>query len=386
MGERIPGGSEHSGRHDGYSRHRPDGRDALGALLEMADREAAAADKRRRLDARVAAAVVDAGFARHFVPVEWSGTAGSFARLIADASAVAEACAATGWCAALYAAHGRLAAYLPERGQRDVWSPGPDVRIAASVVPPQGSAAAVPGGWRLDGEWRTASGVDHAEWVLLASWTPGSDGAREHRVFAVPRAELTIRDTWDAVGLRGSGSNSVSGEGITVPAHRSFTLGALLRPLPGAARCHRVPYPMVAAPIFAAPVLGAARAAVRAWTAECVRPETRRPGQDLLLASASARVHAAGLLLAGTAERADQGESTPLAVAENRRDAATAAAWCREAVNDLFHASGMRGQSPHSRVQRAWRDVTTAASHGALGLDAAAGAYADAALAGGGRR
>lgn len=256
MGERMPGGSEHSGRHDGYSRHRPDGRDALGVLLKMADREAPAVDERRRLDARVAAAVVDAGFARHFVPVEWGGAAGSFARLIADASAVAEACAATGWCAALYAAHGRLAAYLPERGQREVWSQGPDVRIAASVVPPQGSAAAVPGGWRLDGEWRTASGVDHAEWVLLASWTPGSDGAREHRVFAVPRAELTVRDTWDSVGLRGSGSNSVAGEGITVPAHRSFTLGALLRPLPGAARCHRVPYPMVAAPIFAAPVLG----------------------------------------------------------------------------------------------------------------------------------
>ncbi|QTE01860.1 oxidoreductase [Streptomyces cyanogenus] len=386
-GERIPGGgSEQRGPGDMTDRHRTDGRDGLGRLLEVAGQDARGADERRRLDPRVAAAVVDAGFARHFVPAKWGGTAGSFARLLADASAVAEACAATGWCAALYAAHGRLAAYLPERGQREVWAHGPDVRIAASVVPPQGNATPVPGGWRLDGEWRTASGVDHAEWVLLASWTPGLDGTREHRLFAVPRAELSVRDTWDSVGLRGSGSNSVTGEGITVPAHRSFTLGALLRPLPDAARCHRVPYPMVAAPIFAAAVLGAARAALRAWTAECVRPEARRPGQDLLLASASARVHAAGLLLEGTAVRADRGEITPLTVAENRRDAATAAAWCREAANDLFHASGMRGQSPHSRVQRAWRDVTTAASHGALGLDAAADAYADAALAGGDTR
>ncbi|ROP55782.1 alkylation response protein AidB-like acyl-CoA dehydrogenase [Streptomyces sp. PanSC9] len=356
------------------------GRPARDLLVEVARQDAQAADERRRLGPQVAAALVDAGFPRHFVPVRWGGTAGTFTQLLADASAVAEACAAAGWCAALYAAHGRLAAYLPERGQQDLWADGPDVRIAASVVPPQGRATAVTGGWRLDGEWRTASGVDHAEWVLLASWTPGADGAREHRVFAVPREELSVLDTWVSVGLRGSGSNSVTADGIVVPAHRSFTLGALLTPLPDAARCHRVPYPMVAGLMFAAPVLGAARGALRAWADDCVQEGSRRPGQNLLLARASARLHAAGLLLEGAADRADRQGTTPLAVAENRRDAATAAAWCREAVDDLFHASGLRGQSPDSLLQRAWRDVTTAAAHGALGLDAAADAYADAAL------
>ncbi|MCF2436665.1 hypothetical protein LV779_30845 [Streptomyces thinghirensis] len=156
----------------------------------------------------------------------------------------------------------------------------------------------------------------------------------------------------------------MAADGVVVPVHRSVTLNALLCPLPDAARCHRVPYPMVAAPIFAAPVLGAARAALRAWTDECLTTQAPGPGQNLLLSGASARIHAAGLLLAGTAERADQYEITPLTVAENRRDAATAAALCREAVDDLFHASGMRGQSPGSALQRAWRDVTTAAGHG----------------------
>ncbi|MFD5877022.1 oxidoreductase [Streptomyces sp. NPDC060322] len=355
-------------------------------LVEVARQDAEGAEQRRRLGPPVAAAIIDAGFPRHFVPVRWGGAAGSFARLLADTATVAEACAATGWCAGLYAAHGRLAAYLPEPGQRELWAHGPDVLIAASIVPAQGCAVGVGGGWRLDGEWRTASGVDHADWVLLASWTLGDDGLQEHRIFAVPREHISVRDTWDSVGLRGSGSNSVQVEGIVVPAHRSFTLGTLLRPLSDAARCHRVPYPMVAAPIFAAPVLGAARAALRAWTEDYLQNSPRRPGQNLLLARVSARIHAAGLLLEGAAGRADQGEVTPLAVAENRRDAATAAALCREAADDLFHASGMRGQSPGSRVQRAWRDVTTAAGHGALGLDAAADAYADSALASGGGR
>ena len=349
-------------------------------LAEAARRDAHGAEERRWLGPEVAAALVDAGFPRHFVPTKWRGEAGSFAGLLADTAAVAEVCAATGWCAALYAAHGRLASYLPEQGQRDLWAHGPDVRIAASVVPPQGRATVVPGGWRLDGEWRLASGVDHAEWVLLASWTPVDDG-REHRIFAVPRGALTVRDTWHSVGLRGSGSNSVTAGGVVVPAHRSFPLSALLRPLPDAARCHSVPYPMVAALIFAAPVLGAARAALRAWTDECVQGEPHRPGRSLLLAGASARVHAAGLLLVCAADRADRGDITPLTVAENRRDAATAALLCREAADELFHASGTRGQSPDSLVQRAWRDITTAAGHGALALDGAADAYLEAALA-----
>lgn len=361
-------------------------REAFRLLTKLARHDAPDAEEQRVLTGQVAAALVDAGFPRHFVPARWGGTAGSFARLVADASAVAQACAATGWCAALFAAHGRLAAYLPEQGQRELWAQGPDVRIAASIVPPQGRATATADGWRLDGEWRTASGVDHAEWVLLASWTLGPDGLREHRLFAVPCAELTVRDTWDPVGLRGSGSNNVRADGVVVPVHRSFTLGALLGPLPDAARCHRVPYPMVAGLIFAAPVLGAARAALRAWTDECGPSVPGKPGRSLLLAATSARIHAAGLLLEYAADRADRGAVTPLSVAENRRDAATAAAMCREAVDELFHASGMRGQSSDSRVQRAWRDVTTAAGHGALDLETAAAAYAEAALASGGER
>ncbi|WP_371483597.1 oxidoreductase [Kitasatospora sp. NBC_00315] len=367
-------------------RSAPGSQEALNSLTELARHGAATAEEQRRLSPQVAAALVDAGLPRHFVPARWGGAAGSFARVLADASAVAEACAAAGWCAALFAAHGRLAAYLPEEGQRELWADGPDPRIASSIIPPQGRATEVAGGWRLDGRWRTASGVDHAEWVLLASWTEGPEGIREHRIFAVPRAELTVRDTWDPVGLRGSGSNSVTSEGIVVPAHRSFTLCALLGPLPGAARCHQVPYPMVAGLIFAAPVLGAARAALRAWTDECGPTASGRPGWSLLLAGASARIHAAGLLLECSADRADRGAITPLSVAENRRDAATAAVLCREAVDELFHACGMRGQAPDSRVQRAWRDVTTAAGHGALDLGTAAGAYADAALAAWGTR
>ncbi|MCM3265201.1 oxidoreductase [Streptomyces thermoviolaceus] len=352
---------------------------ADGDLLAAARRDASAAEQAGRLTPEVAAALTRAGFPRHFVPREQGGAAGEFGPLVTATATVAEACASTAWCAALFAAHGRLAAYLPPDGRREIWAGGPDRRIAAAVVPPQGRAVKERDGWRLDGTWRPASGVDHADWVLLASWVPAPTG-REHRIFAVPRSELTVEDTWDACGLRGTGSNTVRAEGVRVPEHRSVPLQTLLRPQPGAARCHTVPFPMVAALIFAAPALGIARGALRAWTAERAGAPARHPATHTVLAEASARIHAAGLLLDGAAARADRGEITALTVAENRRDAATAATLCREAVDSLFRASGLRAHTPGSVLQRAWRDATTLASHGTLDTDAAARAYAEAVL------
>jgi alkylation response protein AidB-like acyl-CoA dehydrogenase len=348
-------------------------------LIAAARRDAAAAEAAGRLTPQVAAALTRAGFPRHFVPRDRGGAAGEFGPLVSATAQVAEACASAAWCAALFAAHGRLAAYLPPDGRREVWADGPDQRIAAAVVPPQGQAVAQDGGWRLDGAWRPASGIDHADWVLLASWTPGPAG-RQHRIFAVPRSELAVEATWDSCGLRGTGSNTVRAEGVRVPEHRSMPLETLLRPQPGAARCHAVPFPMVAALIFAAPLLGIARGALRTWTAERTGGPAPHPATHTVLAEASARIHAAGLLLDGAAARADRGEITSLAVAENRRDAATAATLCREAVDSLFRAAGLRAHARDSVLQRAWRDATTVAAHGTLDADAAARAYAEAVL------
>ncbi|WP_380283213.1 oxidoreductase [Kitasatospora purpeofusca] len=353
---------------------------AVAELAGLARRDAVRAEAGRRLTEEVAAGIRRAHFPRHFVPSRWGGTAGEFGVLVTAVAELAESCAGAAWCAALYASHGRLAAYLPPEGQRDLWGDGPDVRIAASVVPPQGRAERLGDGWQLDGVWRLASGADHAEWILLAAWT-GSEDAREHRVLAVPRADLTVLDTWHSAGLRASGSTSVSAEAVHVPGHRTLVLDTLLAPQEGAARCHTVPYPMVAALLFAAPLPGIARAALREWTAGARRAAVPHPAAHTVLAGASARIRMAELLLDGAAGRADRGEVTALAVAENRRDAATAAAVCREAVDTLFLAAGVGAQDPASLLQRAWRDATAVAAHRTLDADAAARGYAQAVLA-----
>lgn len=346
-------------------------------LGDVAARHAAEVDRRRRLCRESVVALADAGFARHFVPSRWGGGAGGFVALVEAAAAVGEACPATAWCAVLFAAHGRIAAYLPEPAQREIWGQGPDTLIAASVMPPAGRATAVTGGWLLRGEWGRASGVDFAGWVLVACTVSGDTV----RIFAVPAGDCLVKDTWRTVGMRGTGSNSLTLDDVFVPAHRTVGLADLLHTRhPARARCHNIAYPLVAALMFASPLVGAARGAVADWIATGAARLAADHDARHALARSSAEILAAGLLLREAADRADQGPVDATTVAENRRDAAVATQLCVSAVDRLFSTRGSQGLAEDDPVQRRWRDIHAAASHATLRLATAADAYTQAVL------
>lgn len=408
----------------------------LAAARAQAAAAAATADHDRRLAPQTAEALTDAGFARHFVPRRWGGPEGEFAALVEAAAAVAEGCPSAAWCGMLWAAHSRFAAFLPRQGQREIWGASPDVRIAAAVMPPSGTAVPVGDthgeggiGWRVSGEWHTVSGVGDSDWVLLGAWEhrrpddgPGEDpeedpdggpqegdgdgdrgergargggngtaGPRWSRVFAVPAAEagLTVRDTWDSVGLRGTGSGSVVANRVFVPRHRSFRFADLLSGT-GApdvrARCHTVPAQLAGGLMFAAPALGAARGALRVWIGWAAGGPPGGPANRdsasvrETLVRASAEIDAAGLLLVEAARRADTDPVTDLLVARNQRDAAIAADLLVTAVERLLRTGGAHARDGSGELSRLWRDVHTVAAHGVLRLEPAAVAYAAAAL------
>ncbi|MFD7989483.1 oxidoreductase [Kitasatospora indigofera] len=242
--------------------------DLLGHAAVVAARNAGRAERERRLCGETVQALVDAGFARHFVPRRWGGEEGGFAELVARSAVLAErGCPCAAWCGALLAAHGRIASFLPERGRAQVWAHGPDARIAAALAPPAGTVLPVAGGLVLSGRWTCASGVDFADWVLLAAWE-GRGAERRARVLAVPAGDLGVLDTWDSPGMRGTGSNSVFAESVHVPYHRTFLLADLTAGRPGAGlpRCHGAPAHLAGALMFAAPALGAATRALHLWT------------------------------------------------------------------------------------------------------------------------
>jgi alkylation response protein AidB-like acyl-CoA dehydrogenase len=67
------------------------------------------ADETFRLDPVVVKAVLAAGFARHFVPSAYGGTAGTFSELSRALVTLGTGCAATSWSAS-------IAAICPRRG------------------------------------------------------------------------------------------------------------------------------------------------------------------------------------------------------------------------------------------------------------------------------
>ncbi|MCX4810539.1 acyl-CoA dehydrogenase family protein [Streptomyces sp. NBC_01239] len=366
-------------------------------VAEVAARHTEEAETARRLSPEVVRAVLDAGFARHFVPVAHGGEAGGFAELTAAVGLVGEGCTSAGWAASLAAYAGRYAAFLPEEGQAEIWADGPDALLAGALMP-SGKAEPVAGGWLLSGEWKYISGVHFADWALACAAVPAEgpqdpDVRPEVRFFAVPRADFTIEDSWFTVGMRGTGSDTLVLADAFVPEHRTLARSVVHtgRAPASDARCHIVPMHAVNALPFAAPLVGAARGALRAWIARTGARVDRRgravgeqPSTQVALARSAAEVDAAELLILRTAAVADGTERPPEGeeAVRGARDLALAVELLVSAVDRVFRTSGTSGQSSADPVQRFWRDVNCAASHVALSFETAGAAYGAWALSG----
>ena len=81
----------------------------------------------------------------------------------------------------------------------------------------------VEGGYRINGQWVSASGIDHAtHFVTLAACEIRSTPIRSPAVLLMLRRdEFDILDDWHVMGMQGTGSKSVVAKDLFVPAHRA---------------------------------------------------------------------------------------------------------------------------------------------------------------------
>lgn len=254
-----------------------------------------------------------------------------------------------------------MGAFLPEQGQAELWADGPDAFVAGALIP-SGRAEPADGGWRLTGEWPFTSGINHADWALVAAPVPHGDTFTPY-FLAVSRGQFTIRDTWHSIGMRGTGSNTLVLDDVYVPAHRAFDRDAMLlgRPIGSTARCHTVPLRALSGILFATPALGGARGAMRAWIAGT----GGRIGADIV-ADVAGRIEMAALLLQRVADSCDAGGVSRDDTVRNPYHCAIATDILVTATERMFRAAGSRGQLTTSPLQRFWRDLHCLASHTAL--------------------
>ncbi|MFF5860131.1 acyl-CoA dehydrogenase family protein [Streptomyces sp. NPDC012751] len=343
-------------------------REAAAVVARHADR----ADRERALPAEAAEAVVGAGFARHFVPERWGGTAGGATALLHAVAAVAEGCTSAAWCGAVLAGAARMGAYLPEEGQGELWAKGADTVVVGALVP-RGSATPVPGGWRVTGSWPYTSAVGFSDWALACALV-SAGGERVPWFFALPREDYRVSDTWHPVGMRGTGSNTLVADDVFVPAHRGFARDDMLggRSVGSAARCHTAPLRLLSGLLFGAPALGAARAALRAW---CGHAGGGDPARAAVPARATIATDAAALLMERAARVADAPAASPLELVRNPADCAWAVEQLVEVVERLLRTAGSAAQQAGQPLQRIWRDLHGLAGHVALRFDPAGTGY-----------
>ncbi|MEV7194330.1 acyl-CoA dehydrogenase family protein [Streptomyces sp. NPDC093510] len=359
------------------------------AATTAAARHAAHAEREKVLHPAVAEALRDAGFARHFVPSRWGGGEGGFEEYLAAVATVSRSDPSAGWCAAVLASLSRMAAFLPEEGQEAVWSRSPDALVVGALVPGGGARAAA-GGWLLSGRWPYVSAVHYSDFALLAAQVPLDSGRSQTRFLLVPRSAYGIDRTWDTVGMRGTGSDTLVLDETFVPVGHTFLLNELAagRGPEGGPAWLRVPHKNVSGLSFAAPILGAAHGALDAWTRTAARKHaaagpTQPPSvsAELDLARSAAQTDAAELLLTRAARDADLGLlGSEAAGARAQRDHVVAVDLLLDAVGRLQRTGGTGAQSLGGDLQRFWRDANTAAGHAVLKWEPAARRFGSARL------
>jgi alkylation response protein AidB-like acyl-CoA dehydrogenase len=365
--------------------------DAIAAAASSAAEGAAASDERGSIGAETVEALTAAGFPGCFVPRRWGGIDATLEAVTRAVATIGEACASAAWIASLLAYQARFGAYLPVEGQEEVWSKGPDTRLVCSMIAAGVEAEPTAGGWNLSGRWLYVSGVEFADWAVLSSGLPAGEGDRSVRVLAVPREEFVHESTWSSVGMNATGSHTLVVERAFVPEHRSFLWDDMRQGIlpstgatgaAGAAGTNAQSAPLFAVNglTFAAPILGAARAALReagqhlAVTPGKMRAAARESSR-IAYTRAAGEIDAADLLLTRVAATADAGRFGEGMAERSHRDAALAVEILVGAVDRLFRTTGTRGHASSHALQRIWRDVHTAGSHAALQFEPAALAW-----------
>lgn len=342
-----------------------------------ADTEAARAVPRESVDE-----ILDAGLGgRMLTPRRFGGDELTLDTMYEVAVELGKGDPSTAWCATLLPHSCHIVGLFPEEAQEAVWADGPDPCIAASL-PPAAKVEKVEGGYRLTGEHAFASGVDHASWVIVSGLVHGDDGPPVNNQFLIKPGDYTIRDTWFASAMSGTGSKTIVVDGAFVPENLRCPAPAMISgDCPGS---HVNPNPLYRLPLaihggltFIGPAMGAARGAydhfvdtTRDRKTERGAPVAKSEVVQEAVAMAAADIDLADLLVRRALDIARQDQPPSLAErAQTIRDYTRATYLLVDAVDLMLKHSGTRAFMESHPLQRMWRDLRMMVSHVAFTRD-----------------
>ncbi len=322
-------------------------RDALPWLRGMSGELEAA----RALPQPVADRLAAAGLHRMLTPRAYGGIETDVATFIRVTELLAQGNASAAWCTFISCTSAVVGAWLPPEQARQLFaSPGV---IGAGVFAPRGTALPETRdgieGYRVNGRWSWGSGCLNAHYFSGGCLVRLPDGQTQALPDGTPlvlsvvfdRADVTVHDTWHAMGLRATGSNDFEVQDLFVPRARTASLMSgtpLDRPL------YQFPAFGLLSLGIAAVALGVGRVAIDALCELAgaklpqgsSRPLAQRPSTQEQVAHAEARLRAARAWLFETVDSAWTAAVTNGAITvDHRRDLRLAACHAVREVSGL---------------------------------------------------
>src|SRR5579871_456692 len=160
-----------------------------------------------RLLDETAALIHETGLFRMLQPKRFGGGETSPMEWLEAMSTLGEGDPSVAWVVGVLGIHSFHLAHFDERAQQEAWSKTPRALMSSPYAPHR--VERVPGGFRVTGLWKFASGVHHCSYALLggSAYDPsemkeGADPLQvgDYRAFMIPREDFTIVENWDVHG------------------------------------------------------------------------------------------------------------------------------------------------------------------------------------------
>lgn len=347
---------------------------ALAALKDELRQRRSEFHQLRHIPQDIVRKFQDVGVYRAFVPARFGGDAlspGAFCRLVEE---ISSADASAGWVASFGVSATYLAS-LPPETYAAIYGKDPNTVFAGAMFPPF-PARRVPGGFEVSGRWPWGSGVMGASIVGGGIKVEG-EASPLPRTAIMPRASVTVDETWDTIGLRATGSHHIVADKVVVPEDWTFIRGGKPQmddPI------FRYPAMALAAQVLAVVALGTARGALdwvhrdamgRASVTGAPSPAARAYVQ-IEYARAHALLDGARTAFYDAIEAAwdqmqTQGEVDPASHIRLRHTASKAAQDGAEAARLAFVLGGSEAIASDHPLGRGMIDAAAVAQHAFIG-------------------
>jgi alkylation response protein AidB-like acyl-CoA dehydrogenase len=346
-------------------------RELVPVLLDRADE----GEQLRRVPDATIDAVRAADLFRVVVPTELGGHGLGLDTFAQGTRILAQGCPASAWTLSFLMIHGWLLTKFGAEARALVFEGSPCPFTPAPIAP-TGIAVVADGGYRITGTWEWATGVAHAEWVMVHA-VQAEPVFDTHFVLLRPD-EVEIDDVWFTSGMRATGSNTVRIDDRFVPDAMTIPARTLLyggEQLEGDGLAGH-PVPAVLGLVAAAPALGAAEAVVERFRdrvssrvlAYSLGDRAReQPAAQIRLATAMSDLESARVrwdaAIASLADAAASGSvDEDLRVATRLTAAATVRA-ARSVISTVCEGAGASVYRSTDPMQRLQRDVEVLKGH-----------------------